>query len=190
MRVSHESGSTAKTSRSQSLVSHRPCCQLLAVKNSKTMSKTFDALLHYLDASIIAWSNLRLGFLVPVFGHVAYLVWISWQLGEKKKHPLLLCFPAAGSSSSCQEHSARIVTGNQAWACSCMPENECLNLNASTCFAACNTPLRETDTPPPPPPPPPQPLPEPSAQPSAAKATPIANKTPGNLKFLSPRESF
>lgn len=144
--------------------------------------------INYLDASIIAWSNLRLGFLVPVFGHVAYLVWISWQLGEKKKHPLLLCFPAAGSSSSCQEHSTRIVTGNQAWACSCMPENECLNLNASTCFAACNTPLRETDTPPPPPPPP-QPLPEPS-QPSAAKATPIANKTPGNLKFLSPRESF
>eukprot|EP00435_Cladocopium_sp_Y103_P043367 s898_g12.t1 len=38
---------------------------------------------------------LLLGFLVPVFGHVAYLVWISWQLGEKKKHPLLLCSKVA-----------------------------------------------------------------------------------------------
>ena len=36
-------------------------------------------------------AKLRLGFLVPVFGHVAYLVWISLQLGQKKKHPLLLC---------------------------------------------------------------------------------------------------
>jgi len=38
---------------------------------------------------------LWLGFLVPVFGHVAYLVWISLQLGQKKKHPLLLCSKVA-----------------------------------------------------------------------------------------------
>lgn len=46
---------------------------------------------HRFSFLIFPSAKLRLGFLVPVFGHVAYLVWISLQLGQKKKHPLLLC---------------------------------------------------------------------------------------------------